>query len=196
MSIHDYAILGAALAGLCMVIGGMLLIWKGAMVLAGTDPTTALSIEWKKDFKLNTQAPGIAFFLLGLAFSITAIYFSNPKPTDPIYIVGAFDNVGEVVTVTAVPSMSEVKSGTNGVIEGKFILDSEILNLKVSAPGYEADQIPYNLGKTKDRTIRLDSHITLKKLPIPEIETKTEHIQQAKASLPPIDSQPTFGAAQ
>jgi len=199
MSAHDIAILISAIAGFCMVIGGMLLIWKGAIVLAGTDSSTALSIEWKKDFKLNTQAPGIAFFILGLSFSSIAIYFSipiAPKPTDPIYIAGTFDNVDEIVTITAVPSGWEVTSGSNGVVDGKFIPDTEILNLKFSAPGYQPAQIPQNLSKTKDRVIRFDKPFKLIKSPVPTIESKQENIKAAIVSLPPLGSQPSFGAAQ
>ena len=81
MSIFDYAVILAALAGLIMVIGGIVLIYKGALVLASTDSGTALSIEWKQDFRLNTQAPGIAFFLLGLIFSSISIYASKPNGT-------------------------------------------------------------------------------------------------------------------
>jgi predicted permease len=77
LSIHDAAILFAAIAGFCMVIGGMLLIYRGSLVLAGTDSSTTLSIEWKNDFKLNTQAPGIAFFIIGLLFSVVSIYASK-----------------------------------------------------------------------------------------------------------------------
>jgi hypothetical protein len=66
-----------------------------------------LRIGSKKDSKLNTQAPGIAFFfILGLSFSSISIYSSMPvvpKPADPIYIAGSFDDVSEIVTITAVP---------------------------------------------------------------------------------------------
>jgi len=199
MSTHDIAILFSAIAGFCMVIGGMLLIWKGAIVLAGTDSSTALSIEWKKDFKLNTQAPGIAFFILGLSFSCVAIYSSKPnalKPTDPIYITGTFDNVNEIVTITAVPSGWVVSSGSNGVVDAKFTPDTEILNLNFSAAGYLPAQIPQNLSKTKDRVIRFDKPFKLIKSPVPTIETKQENIKAATVSLPPLGSQPSFGAAQ
>ena len=199
MSTHDIVILIPAIAGFCMVIGGMLLIWKGAIVLAGTDSSTALSIEWKQYFKLNTQAPGIAFFIIGLLFSCVSIYCATPikaTPTDPIYIAGTFDNVNEIVTITAVPSGWEVTSGSNGVVDGKFIPDTEILNLKFSAPGYQPAQIPQNLSKTKDRVIRFEKPFKLIKSPVPTIESKQENIKSAIVPLPPLDSQPSFGAAQ
>ena len=199
MNVHDISILISAVTGFCMVMGGMFLIWKGALVLAGTDKSTALSIEWKKDFKLNTQAPGIAFFILGLSFSSISIYSSMPvvpKPTDPIYIAGTFDDVSEIVTITAVPLGWQVSSGSNGVVDGKFVPDTEIINLRFSAAGYETIQIPQNLSKTKDRTIRFDKPLKLIRSPVAVIKSKDENIQALNVTLPPLGSQPAYGVAQ
>ena len=41
MNMFDIAIFCAAIAGLIMVIGGIILIYKGALVLASTDPSSA-----------------------------------------------------------------------------------------------------------------------------------------------------------
>ncbi len=196
MSMHDLAILFAAVAGLCMVIGGMLLIWKGAIVLASTDANTALSIEWKKDFKLSTQAPGIAFFILGLSFSCIAIYASDPKPTDPVYIKGSFDNIDELVTITAVPIHWEVTSGSDGIVDGKFTPDTEILTLKFTAPGYEVKTLSRKIENKNNRTILFERPIQLKKTAITKIEPKTENIVTASSSLAAIDSPPKFGGGQ
>jgi hypothetical protein len=192
MSIYEIAILFAAAAGILMVIGGMLLIWKGAIVLSSTDPSTALSIEWKQNFRLSTQAPGIAFFIVGLIFSSIAIYSSKPTSMDPIYIEGILNGVTEQATITAVPSFWKVTSGTNGVVDGKFTPDIETLTLRITAPGYVEVLIPHNLSKTKNRVIKLAQPIQLKKV-ISEIPAGT--IVHA-INLPPIDAVPSFGAAQ
>lgn len=197
LSVHDIAILFSALAGFCMVIGGMLLIWKGAIALAGTDSSTALNIEWEKKFKLNTQAPGIAFFVLGLLFSSIAIYSSRETRTDPVYITGTVADVDETVTVTAAPPASIIQSVSNGIIEGKFTppdKDNELINLRFTAAGYEDAQILSNLNKTKDRVIRFEN-VRLKRI-LDAIETKPGNIIPTSAHLPPIDSQPAFGSAQ
>ncbi|HBC58440.1 MAG TPA: hypothetical protein DCZ03_14875 [Gammaproteobacteria bacterium] len=194
MNIHEISILFAAIAGFAMVIGGMLLIWKGAIVLSNTDSSTALSIEWKQNFRLNTQAPGIAFFIVGLIFSSIAIYFSRPSNTDPIYVVGTLEGVSEQATITAVPSFWKVKSGTNGVVDGKFTPDIETLTLTITAPGYQEEHIPHNLGRNKDRVIKFEEPIKLVKV-ISPIETRNENIMSV-TGLPPINSAPSFGVAQ
>lgn len=196
LSIHDTAILFAAIAGLCMVIGGMLLIYKGALVLAGTDATTALSIEWKKDFKLNTQAPGIAFFIIGMMFSSIAIYASKQSAADPIFVEGTFDNVQELVTVTVVPSGWAVVSGSNGVLNGKFTPDTERVYLKISAPGYKEELFPQSLSPTKGRIIKFDKPIKLTKLLTAPIAARPENILSVSSSLPSIGSEARYGVAR
>ncbi len=193
MNIHEISILFSAIAGFTMVIGGMLLIWKGAIVLSNTEASTALSIEWKQNFRLNTQAPGIAFFIVGLIFSSIAILFSKPSTTDPIYVVGTLEGVSEQATITAVPSFWKVTSGTNGVVDGKFTPDIETLTLTITAPGYQEERIPHNLGRTKDRVIKFEEPIKLVKV-ISPIETRDENIMPVP-DLPPVNAAPSFGVA-
>lgn len=192
-SIHDAAILFAATAGFCMVIGGMVLIYKGSLVLAGTDSSTALSIEWKKDFKLNTQAPGIAFFIIGLTFSSISIYASKQDVTDPIFVEGTFDDVKELVTVTVVPSNWAVVSGSNGVLNGKFTPDTERVHLKISAPGYKEEMLPQS---TKSRLIKFDKPIKLTRLIATPISAKPENIVAVSSPLPAIGSEAKYGVAR
>ncbi|SFG23580.1 hypothetical protein [Neptunomonas qingdaonensis] len=191
MPVNEIAILTAAFSGFCMVIGGMLLIWKGAITLAGTDSTKALSIEWKQDLKLSTQAPGIAFFLVGLIFTSVAIYFSKPEQTDPIYISGKIENISEQVTVTAMPLNWVVKSGTNGKIEGKFSPDIEILALRFTAPGYNEEVHPHKFSDSSHK-ITLTKPIQLIKA-IDEIKPSNANIIPIPKNLPPLTSVPSFG---
>lgn len=195
-SIHEVSILFAAIAGFCMVIGGMWLIYKGALILAGTDKSTALSIEWKKDFKLNTQAPGIAFFLIGLMFSSLAIYASKQDDAAPIFIEGKFDGVTELVTVTIIPSNWAVISGSNGVLDGKFTPDTERVLLKISAPGYREELIPQSLSAMKKRTIKFDKPIKLIRLITVPIAVKPENIIPVTAMLPALGSELKYGGVR
>lgn len=196
MNVFEIAIMFSALAGFCMVIGGILLIYKGAMVLSSTDSSTALSIEWKQNFKMNTQAPGIAFFIIGLIFSGVAIFFSKPSPVEPIYIRGSIEDVKEQITITAIPSVWSISSGSNGIFDGKIFPDIEVLTLKISAPGYKPEYIPQNLSTTKNRTILFEKPIRLVKTLNTTIPSKQENILNPTTALPPITDSPSFGVAQ
>lgn len=193
---HDIAILSSAIAGFCMVIGGMLLIYKGAIVLAGTDETTALSIEWKKDFRLSTQAPGIAFFIIGLMFSSLAIYASKQDGVAPIFLEGTFDGVDELVTVTVIPSNWAVVSGSNGVLDAKFIPDTERVLLRISAPGYKEELLAQSLSAAKNRLIKFDKPIKLTRLISTPIPARKENIIEVNSPLPTISSEIKYGGVR
>jgi len=77
MTVFDIVVLIAAACGLAMVVGGIWLLARGAITLAATPKTDALTLEWKKQFRINTQVPGLAFFLVGLIRMR-----GKPRPSD------------------------------------------------------------------------------------------------------------------
>tara|TARA_R110002049_G_scaffold284139_1_gene464690 strand:+ start:370 stop:960 length:591 start_codon:yes stop_codon:yes gene_type:complete len=196
MSTFDYAVILAAFAGLIMVVGGIVLIYKGALVLAATDSNTALSIEWKQDFRLNTQAPGIAFFLIGLIFSSISIYASKPSSVEPITIEGEVVEITEPVTIRARSSTWTLDGGTNGVVKGRIHPHVEDITLEISAPGYKPERITFSLNELKNRTLKFES-IELEQQ-ITAIVGSMQNIIPVDASenIQPITATPSFGGAQ
>ncbi len=179
MATFDYAVLLAALAGLVMVIGGIVLIYKGAIVLASTDSSSALSIEWKQDFRLNTQAPGIAFFIIGLIFSSISIYASKPTAIEPIKIEGEVTQIPELVTIRARSSTWIVQGGSNGVIKGRI---------------HKPESITFSLSELENRTVKFDA-VNLQHL-VTAIVGHQENIIEVEESIQPITAPASFGAEQ
>jgi hypothetical protein len=130
------ALIGAV-AGFVMVLGGIGLVAKGAMTMAATPKADALTIEWKKQFRLNSQVPGLAFFLVGLLFVAVSLGFLKPAGVEPIEFEGRIDGVDEPISVIVKPATWELPSNTAGQINGKVYPDFQFLILVVSAPGYE-----------------------------------------------------------
>jgi hypothetical protein len=194
MATFDYAVLLAALAGLVMVIGGIVLIYKGAIVLASTDSSSALSIEWKQDFRLNTQAPGIAFFIIGLIFSSISIYASKPTAIEPIKIEGEVTQIPELVTIRARSSTWIVQGGSNGVIKGRIHPHIEDITLEISAPGYKPESITFSLSELENRTVKFDA-VNLQHL-VTAIVGHQENIIEVEESIQPITAPASFGAEQ
>ncbi len=194
METFDYVVLLAAFAGLVMVIGGVVLIYKGAIVLASTDSSSALSIEWKKDFRLNTQAPGIAFFVVGLAFSSISIYASKPEGIEPIIIEGEVTNIPEPVTIRARSSTWTLQGGSHGIIKGRIHPHIQDIILEISAPGYRPENITFSLSELKDRTVKFEA-VELEHL-VTAIAGRQINIVDAPEGIAPITAQPSFGSAQ
>lgn len=197
MDIFSICVFMTALAGFSMVIGGMLLIYKGAIVLSAQDSSQALSIEWKQDFRMSTQVPGLAFFIIGLFFSVIAIVASKPSRLDPISIAGQIDeSVTEPVTITASPAAGwTVNAGNGRKIEGRIFPDVDVLSLQVSAPGYAPKNFVYNLTGSKEKQINIAETITLERR-IPVIVGHQRNIVSPAVPLAPLNAPPQFGGAR
>lgn len=194
METFDYAVLLAALAGLIMVVGGIVLIYKGAIVLASTDSSSALSIEWKQDFRLNTQAPGIAFFIIGLIFSTISIYASKPTKIEPIRIEGEVRQIAEPVTIRARSATWILQGASNGIVQGRIDPHLEDITLEISAPGYKPESITFSLNELKNRTVKFKP-VDLEHL-VTAIVGHQKNIIDVPDNIEPITAKPSFGAVQ
>jgi hypothetical protein len=138
MNAFELVALIGAVCGIAMVLGGIWLIAKGALTFAATPKTEALTLEWKKQFRLTTQVPGMAFFLIGLLFVAVSLGFLKPPGLVPLEFEGEIKGVEEPVSVLVRPTTSwELPSTTAGTISGKIYPDLSVLVLVVNAPGYE-----------------------------------------------------------
>ena len=67
METYDYTILGGTICGIVMVIGGIVLIYKGALKLEVASKDPALTLElFQKHFRLTTNVPALGIFVIGL----------------------------------------------------------------------------------------------------------------------------------
>lgn len=148
------ALIGAV-AGLSMVLGGIALVWKGAITMAATPKADALTIEWKKQFRINTQVPGLAFFVVGLAFILSALAFLKPDPIRPIEFEGELKGVDEPVSIVVRPTNWELPTDTSGKITGKVIPDLSFVVLLINAPGYEPFAKSIKIGNEGPRVAKL-----------------------------------------
>lgn len=197
MGMFDIAILLASIAGLCMVVGGIVLIYKGALVLAATDRANALSIEWKQDFRMSTQVPGLAFFIIGLVFSVVSIYASKPSVTDPVKVDGQVKAVDQHIVIMAKSEFGGLSVDSNGAVMGQVHPNMETIIVEITAPGYEPFAEVYRLSELKNRTISFDHPVQLEKKE-EEIVGRQMNILNPPAGvdLPPITASASFGAAQ
>lgn len=114
------------------------MIAKGQLTLAATSHTDALSIEWKKQFRMSTQVPGIAFFVIGLVFVVLPLVFLKPAAIVPMEFEGEIKGVEEPVSILVRPATNwELPCTTTGKVNGKIYPDLSFVLLVINAPGYE-----------------------------------------------------------
>ena len=174
MTVFDIVVLIAAARGLAMVIGGIWLLARGAITLAATPKTDALTIEWKKQFRINTQVPGLAFFLVGMMFIGLSLRFSQPPDVMPIEFHGQFKGVEGPVTVLVAPNRWQIPTTTTGMLQGKVYPDLSMLILVATAPGYEPFSTVIALRQQGQRLAELGT-LELKKR-VGEIKANSSNI--------------------
>jgi hypothetical protein len=88
MSVFDVVIVTAALCGLIMVAGGILLLYKGAITLTQTSDSEAVSLEFRRMLKITTHYPALGLFVIGLSFTVAGLCFSRPPAVHPFQLRG------------------------------------------------------------------------------------------------------------
>lgn len=135
-----------ALAGLLMVGAGILFVYKGIIKIEGADQSQALSLEWKKQFKMSTQVPGVAFFLTGLLFITVSLIFLNPRDQAALTIRGEVEGLEEPLTAYVIlPTKWELTAYSNGEFKGTITPNMSSLLVALNAPGYQPLHLPANL---------------------------------------------------
>jgi hypothetical protein len=182
-----------ATCGIIVVAGGIYLLAKGAITLAATAPADALSIEWRNNFRMNTQVPGIAFFVIGLCFVVSALYSASPPKAEAIDLEGEVAGVDGPVTVIIRSNPLNLAVFGGGAIRSHFYPDFSVLTLEASAPGYEPMPVPVEI-----------SHGTVINVGTIQLRRKIQEIAANPQSIQPISFQPpavtdttrSFGAAK
>jgi len=156
MSAFEVVALVGAMAGLSMVLGGIWLVAKGVITMAATPQAEALTIEWKKQFRMNTQVPGLAFFLVGLMFIAVSLGFLKPSDIAPIAFEGQLKGIDERVSIYVRPTNWELAGDTStGQISGNVYPDFSVLVLSINAPGYEPISKPVKVNLEGKRIAKL-----------------------------------------
>lgn len=191
MDTFSLTVMIAAIAGFVMIAGGIALLWKGAITLAATPGSTAIAIEYRNMLKVNTQVPGIAFFVIGTSLLLAAPFLASRNVMAKFELSGKTEAVDGPITVSASKRWN-LSTFSDGEIRDTFYPDTSTLTLDVVAAGYQPYSVPINL--TGGSTITLKP-IKLVKA-IDRIEADPTNI--AKVDYPPPDLKVVggYGGAQ
>jgi hypothetical protein len=78
-STFDAVIVITVVCGLLMVVGGMVLLYKGTITLKDSNPDEAIQVEFKHMINVTTRYPALALFVIGLVFTVVALYFAQSE---------------------------------------------------------------------------------------------------------------------
>lgn len=193
--IFGYLLLSGPLCGMIMILGGILLLYRGAITL-GNAGEGALSIEFQNYFRFTTQYPAMGFFIIGLIFVLVPIFFGIPPKSTPIIVKAEAVNVEDPVSVRLMAqSWNSNLKHTGGKILEQFNPNRNTLQVVLTAPGHIDHTETIQLSALKNDTADLGK-ISMKK----EIakEKLKRNIQNAPegVTLQGLETKATYGAAQ
>lgn len=148
MGTFDIVLVLGGLCGITMVIGGMILLYKGAISLEAASGGEGFSLDIEKQLKITTQYPAIALFVIGLLFIALALWFSQPDGVSPLTITGkvtASDPSSVSVNIGA--DSWSFHPSTDGQVHGVIYPNLGVLRVEVVAPGHEIPKVTTTITK-------------------------------------------------
>lgn len=186
-------IIGGACA-LLMVLGAMILLYKGTITLSKADPKDALSIQYKKLINVQTRYPALALFIIGLAFLGLSLYLSKTNSERPFEVLGKLksDNPEAAVIIGSV-AMLQTNPSSDGGIDALIYPRVDAIKIEIVTPGYAPGKITRSViaHNIHDRFIRLgelDPGTKITEKPA----AKPENIVAVPANLPPLQQGGNF----
>jgi len=138
-STFDAVIVITVVCGLLMVVGGMVLLYKGTITLKDSNPDEAIRVEFKHMINVTTRYPALALFVIGLVFTVVALYFAQSEGLPPFTIDGTLqaEDPADATVIISFP----VYNGTpdsNGTIKRTVHPVFDNITYEVSVPGYNS----------------------------------------------------------
>lgn len=127
MDTTDTLIVMTAMGGMTLIIGGLILLLRGAVSLTRCPESdgVARGLDFQfQGLKLTTDYPAIAIFALGLLFFGLASWRESQQ-TEIITITGRLENTPQGATVYAAVPLIPVMSKSNGTIDYQLSIDPQ-----------------------------------------------------------------------
>lgn len=121
-----------------MVVGGMVLLYKGTITLGRAAAKDAIKVEFRQFINVTARYPALGLFIIGLAFIISAMMFARGLETRPLKIQGrvvADDLSTASVVVTS--RLREAKPSTDGQVNEKIRPVVDTVTFQAIFPGFD-----------------------------------------------------------
>lgn len=146
-----------------MVIGGIVLLYKGTITLKDANPNEAIKVEFKRMINVTTRYPALAFFIIGFAFTAAALWFGKREVTPRLTIQGKlisqdadFDAGSATYDISLDKLVQGHSVGSNGRIYESIEPDVEKLNVDIVVPNHDPGTIHEPLAKHEAKHGTLD----------------------------------------
>ncbi|MBI4966067.1 MAG: hypothetical protein HY913_22500 [Desulfomonile tiedjei] len=170
MNTYDVLLILGGICGIIMVLGGIILLYKGAISLKERSQAKAMTLEFRNMFKMTTQYPALGLFLIGLAFIGLALYAGSRDATFPVTIEGKVtgDSPPDIALVV-IPhqNWTEFVNPKNGEFTAKMSPFATPLRIMFSSNERESCYRTIGVSDLKKGVIRFEA-LSLPKASPPE----------------------------
>jgi len=188
-----FILLIGALSGFTMVVGGILLLYKGAISLT-TSGGNSLSVEFRRELRISTQYPALAFFLIGLMFMALSMWMGRDIRSKVI-IDGTAVDVDQPVTVSVSSAQSwSSEVGSGGSFAQSIDPEMEAVVVAISAPGYEPQKVTAKLGNLMNGHIDIGSIQMKQQLKVDQVDQSQIAPLPQGVTFAPLNTQAVNGA--
>ena len=194
MDTYDLLLLAGSLCGIIMVLGGILLLYKGAISLNQVSGEEAFTLEFKRELRLSTRYPALGIFIIGLSFVVFSVLMGKPE-LHKLTVKATTEDLSEPVNITLKANSWKSSLRHTGEVLESFYPDVDTIQIVVSAPGYEPHIKTVQISSLKEGTadlgkISLDQKISIRDITVPS------NIDSLR-DVPPITAaEHQFGGAQ
>ena len=184
MSTQDLLALIGALCALLMVIGSLLLLYRGTITLEQANPQDAIKLEFQKVLNLQTRYPALGLFIVGIAFLAVSYWYEQNNGVKDAELQGMLqtDNPGDAIA-EFVSSLGEAHVDSGNYFRKKVPSNLEEVEVTVRETGYEPYSTAVHPNQTKKGTVSFKVNLT-KKLDKPQ--TDPSQVLALPAGLPPL----------
>lgn len=189
MGTDDVVVLLGAVCGVLMVLGGLLLFYKGIVTLQQvSDKPDAVTVEFKNVLKIQSRYPAYGFFGFGLAFIALAAFYGRPDELPPITITGEVENAVDpaATLITVALPLSDSALNSDGKFKRVFHPDLKRVRIGIQSPGNDPSSWTVEVDTSehgRERVARFEA-LKLKKVGVAPHPGTIEELP-AGATLPP-----------
>jgi len=177
-----------------MVLGGILLLYKGAITLNNSSKD-AMSVEFKKELRITTQYPALGIFIIGLLFIIVPTFLGKPTEAQRLTIKAMPVDVTEPVKIQLQAAGWSTNLHHSGQIVETHHPVVDIIQIVITAPGYEPLTRTVQLSDLSGNTADLGEIKLRQKLSKSALRRKIVPLPN-NIQLPELNVQADFGGVK
>jgi hypothetical protein len=187
MSVPDIlALIGAACA-LVMVLGALILLYRGTITLKEVNPEEAIKVQFKRLIDIQTRYPALGLFCVGVIFLIAAYWYESLSRTNTakiteIEIPVKSEDPGDTVA-HFMSDFGEVRIDNDQSILKTLPADLDAVEVTIKETGYKTWERAIHPNKATDGKLKMKAD--LEKVVSKPLKDPSQ-IDAAPESAPPL----------